>query len=72
MLGLFAPYRYEIPKWEGYNISRLQDNFRELSVILNRRGSGFISVPLYFNGAVNYFKELPKQMSEQDYKELGL
>jgi hypothetical protein len=70
MLGLFAPHRYGIQKWEGFNIERLQDNFRELSVILNRRGTGFISVPLYFNGAVNYFKELPKIMQEKDYTDL--
>ncbi len=62
MLGLFAPHRYKIPIYperEGYDISRLKDNYRELTIIFNRRGGGSINVDLYFNGAVNYFKELP-------------
>lgn len=72
MLGLFAPHRYNIREWEGYDITRLQDNFRELSIILNRRGTGFISVPLYFNGAVNQFGELPKpdSMSQEIYNRI--
>ncbi len=65
MLGLFAPHRYGIETYPqrlnspGYDITKLRDNYRELSVLLNRRGSGFINTHLYFNGAVNYFKELP-------------
>ena len=48
MIGLFAPHRYNITKWEGFDVARLGDNFRELSIIFNRRGNGNISVPLYF------------------------
>tara|TARA_R110000868_G_scaffold3323_4_gene21678 strand:+ start:2447 stop:3571 length:1125 start_codon:yes stop_codon:yes gene_type:complete len=72
MLGLFAPHRYSINQWEGYDITKLGDNFRELSIILNRRGTGFISVPLYFNGAVNQFAELPKpgDMSDDIYRKI--
>jgi hypothetical protein len=71
MLGLFSPFRFRKPDWEGYNIRRLEDNFRELSVILNRRG-GSIAVGLYFDGACNYFKELkpPAEMTEEIYKKL--
>lgn len=63
MLGLFAPVRYGIEEYPmrasgGYDITKLRDNYRELSVLLNRRGSGFINSHLYFNGAVNYFCEL--------------
>ena len=62
MLGLFAPARYNIatyPPEDGYNIAELRDNFRELSILLNRRGSAGKNIPLYFNGEVNYFEELP-------------
>jgi hypothetical protein len=62
MIGLFSPFRYRIAKYPekgGYDISKLKDNYRELSIIFNRRGGGSVSVDLYFDGAVNYFKELP-------------
>jgi hypothetical protein len=70
MLGLFAPHRYKIENYEGYNIDKLGDSYRELCVMLNRSGSGFINLDLYFNGASNYFKELPspEKMEEKTYK----
>lgn len=71
MLGLFSPFRFRRAEWEGYNIKRLKDSYRELSVILNRNG-GSIMTDLYFDGAVNYFTELPKadQMTETIYSNL--
>lgn len=68
MFGLFAPYRYKIESHRGYNITRLQDHYRELMVILNRNGSGFCSDDLLFHGGVNYFQELPAKMTEDHYK----
>lgn len=59
MLGLFAPSRYKIRSYEGYDITKLRDNYRELSVILNRRGNA-VSTSLFFNGSSNYFEELPE------------
>lgn len=62
MLGLFAPARYNIkeyPSKRPYNLEELKDNYRELSIILNRRGSSAKNDHLYFNGACNYFEELP-------------
>jgi hypothetical protein len=70
MLGLFAPHRYKIENYEGYDIDRLADNYREFNVMLNRNGSGFINIDLYFNGASNFFKELlpADKMEEKHYK----
>lgn len=70
MFGLFAPHRYKIENYEGYNIDKLADNYREFNVILNRNGSGFINIDLYFNGAANFFKELlpADKMEEKHYK----
>lgn len=59
MIGLFAPVRYKIPIYEGYDITKLQDHYRELIILFNRDGSGFCSDHLLFHGAVNYFSELP-------------
>lgn len=70
MFGLFAPHRYKIENYEGYDISRLGDNYREFNVMLNRNGSGFINIDLYFNGAANFFKELipSEKIEEKHYK----
>lgn len=71
MLGLFAPSRYKIREYEGYDITKLRDNHRELSVILNRRG-GATTTQLGFNGASCYFNELPKsnEMTPDEYQEI--
>lgn len=73
MFGLFAPHRYKIENYEGYDVDKLGDNYREFNVMLNRNGSGFINIDLYFNGASNFFKELPppEQMEEKHYKAIS-
>lgn len=58
ILGLFSPFRFKIPTYEGYDIkNKFRDYFRELSVVVNRRGPSVVT-PLYFNGMSNYFEEL--------------
>jgi len=71
LLGLFSPFRFRRADWEGYNIRRMQDNYRELSVVLNRRGSS-VATGLYFDGACNFFKELPPadKMDEAIYRKI--
>ena len=58
-LGLTNPYAYEIPKYAGYDITRLKDNFRLLEVVLSRIGPSNGAIGLYFDGATGYIKELP-------------
>ncbi len=65
LIGVFAPHRYKIDNYEGYKIDILEDNYRELSIILNRSGSGSISLDLYFDGRINLFKELPRPDSPE-------
>jgi hypothetical protein len=66
MLGLFSPYKFaksvnnsNITQWEGYDVFTFKDNLRFLEVCLNRNGSSGVISPLYFDGACNFFKELP-------------
>lgn len=59
ILGLFSPFRHEIPEYMGYNVKFFKDNIRFLEIIGGREGGAGTICPLYFNGAVNYFKELP-------------
>lgn len=60
VLGLFSPFRHELSTYFGYDIQFFRDNIRFLEVLANRGGSAGVIAPLYFDGAVNYFKELPK------------
>ena len=58
-IGLYTPFRYSIKEYEGYDITRFKDNIRFLEIIAGREGGGGNICPLYFDGAVNYFRELP-------------
>lgn len=68
ILGLFSPARYGFKEHEGYNLSRLKDSHRELSLIFSRHSGGMQAVQLFFLGAVNHFQELPKEMHEETYQ----
>lgn len=60
ILGLFSPFRHEIPNYMGYDITFFRDNIRFLEILGGREGGGGTTCPLYFDGAVNFFQELPK------------
>lgn len=59
IFGLFSPFRHHIPEYEGYDIKFFKDNIRFLEILGGREGGAGTIAALYFNGAVNYFKELP-------------
>lgn len=59
ILGLFSPFRHEIPTYYKYDITQFRDNIRFLEILGGREGGAGTICPLYFDGAVNYFKELP-------------
>lgn len=59
MLGLTNPYAFEVPNYCGYDITKFKDNFRLLEIIVNRFGQSNGSIGLFFDGATNYFSELP-------------
>ena len=60
VLGLFSPARFGITEYFGYDITQLKDHIRFLEVIVNRNGEMGGILPLWFDGAVCDFKELPK------------
>ena len=60
VLGLFSPFRFALRDYEGYDISKFKDNIRFLELIVNRDGEMGGLCPLFFDGAVCDFKELPK------------
>ena len=59
MLGITNPFSFEVPEYLNYNIRNLRGYARFLEVVLNREGESNGVLPLYFDGAVNYFAPLP-------------
>lgn len=59
MLGLFDPHRHRIRRYNGYNIELFKNNIRFLEVLYNRNGNANVTTALYFDGAINIFRELP-------------
>lgn len=59
MLGITSPYTHELPQYLGYDITKFKNYIRFLEIVLNREGESNNVVGLYFDGATNYFKELP-------------
>ena len=59
-LGLFVPDRYKITEHNGYDITRFRDRYRSMNIMKSRDGIANKKLPLFFNGAVDFFKELPK------------
>lgn len=70
ILGLFSPFRHEIPTYMGYDTRFFRDKIRFLEIIGGREGGAGTMCPLYFDGAVNYFKELPKPDDISEMKEV--
>lgn len=59
-LGITNPYAHELPEYYKYDITKLKNHFRLLEVVINRFGNSTGTIGLYFDGAVNYFAELPR------------
>ena len=59
MLGITNPFSHELREYLGYDINKFKGEFRCLEVVLNRNGSSNGICPLFFDGAIGYFSELP-------------
>lgn len=59
-LACSQPYRFALKEYEGYDISKFKDNIRFLEMIVNRDGEMGGLCPLFFDGAVCQFNELPR------------
>lgn len=70
VLGLFSPYKFELPQYKGYDITKFKDNIRFLKVYVNRDGEMGGLCPLFFDGAVCQFNELPRPNNEEEIKKV--
>lgn len=68
LFSLFAPHKFKIENYKGYDLKLIGNNFRELEVLKTNDGFDNVSVPLFFDGAPEFFRELPH--SEKQKEEL--
>lgn len=69
-LGITNPHNYEFEEYKGYKIKDgLKGAARFMEVVIRRGGNANGICPLFFDGAVNSFKELPTpdKISELDW-----
>lgn len=70
VLGLFSPFRFALKDYEGYDISKFKDNIRFLEMIVNRDGGMGGLCPLFFDGAVCQFNELPRPEDKEGLQQV--
>jgi len=69
-IGVFSPFKNELPEYYGYDIRKLKDNCRFMEIMVSRDGGGGTTCPLFFDGAVNYFSELPLPHNTESIKKV--
>lgn len=70
VLGLFSPFRFALKEYEGYDISKFKNNIRFLEMIVNRDGEMGGLCPLFFDGTVCQFSELPRPDDNEGIKKV--
>lgn len=61
VIGLYSPFKYGIENYEGYDIMKFRNHIRFMEIIEDRDyGANGNICPLYFDGAVSFFSELPR------------
>lgn len=71
VIGLYSPFKYGIKEYEGYDILKLRDNVRFMEVIEDRDyGANGCICPLYFDGAVSTFAELPRSTDKESLEKM--
>ena len=66
VIGLFAPDRYGISDYRGYDINSMRDNFRSLIVLKSNISACNVEIPYYFNGGSCIMRELPKPSEKEE------
>lgn len=72
VIGIINPWKYEIPKYRGYDLTKLKGRQRFLNIVKNRDGEADGSLGMLFVGECGYFRELPRkeEITEEYYKKV--
>lgn len=69
VIGLYSPYKYGIKDYERYDITKFKNHIRFMEIIEDRDyGANGQICPLFFNGAVSTFNELPRPEETEEIK----
>lgn len=64
--GLYSPFKFEEHSYKGYDIDMFRNNIRFMEILDDRdNGAGGLVCPLYFDGAVSVFEELPPSSDKE-------
>lgn len=66
--GVCDPVSHNLSEYMGYDLTQLGHSLRILELIVNRMGEGNKLLPLYFDGAVNYFTPMPSSANKDALK----
>ena len=67
VISILNPHRERLKSYRGYDITKLEDKFRSLTILKSRYGTADVEIGINFFGGINYFKELPKPEEIYDY-----
>lgn len=71
VIGLYSPFKYGLTEYEKYDITKFRNHIRFMEVIEDRDyGANGNICPLFFDGAVSFFKELPKPDNYNEMKKV--
>lgn len=66
VLGIFSPFKFDKKEWKGYDITIMKNSIRFLEILANREGPMGGVVPLFFDGTVCYFNEMPRLDNQEE------
>ncbi len=66
-ISIFNPHREKLSSYAGYDIKKLEDNFRVITVQKARDGQSSVEIGVNFFGKMGYWHELPKSNEINDY-----
>ena len=67
VLAIFSPNRLKLNTHNGYDIKQMGDKFRSILVLKSRYGESDVEDYLYYDGACNIWRELPRANEINDY-----
>lgn len=67
-LSIFNPFREKLASYNGYDVKRLEDSFRVITVQKARDGASSIEIGVNFFGKMGYWHDLPKPEEIIDYE----
>lgn len=71
VIGLYSPFKYGLREYEGYDITKFRNHIRFMEVIEDRDyGAGGQICPLFFDGAVSTFNELPRPEDKEGLQQV--